>query len=221
MWILEPPEIRTLEPMKYLLLLSLTVMLSACMSTMTVYRPGTASTNGEKGSTKKSTAHKALAFSGDITGRFKLRATPTVVEMETFDVPPDAPMGQRLVTDKKGNVVGVETFPVVAGYSNSKATDALFGGINKVIRAGSNFIGTVFTGLAGWEAAKGLTEVGVASVNAASRTSVSGSKDAAKVALAKESTKVSLAEIKATPALPAANSTIQAATPATVVPVAP
>lgn len=175
------------------------IFFCSCAS-QTFYRTG----SGAKGETR---AIKSFSNYGNLTGNivYTQEGDSASLEITQPDVE-NYPVARTAVFNKKGEFVGYNELPIVAGVNNAAVTGEVFNGISKGIRSIGSVIGTVLAGLVGIEAAK---QTGAA-------IAAWAPKEGAKAAPA------ATAPVAAPAAeIPAAGSAVTATVPATIVPNVP
>jgi hypothetical protein len=172
------------------------IFFCSCAS-QTFYRTG----QGSKGETR---AIKSFQNYGNLTGNivYTQEGDSASLEINQPDVE-NYPIARTAVFDKKGQFVGYNELPIVAGVNNAAVTGELFNGISKGIRSVGSVIGTVLAGMLGIEAAKQAGAAITAWAPKAATTTTTSTVPAV-VAPAAE--------------IPAAGSAVTATVPATVVP---
>ena len=115
------------------LLILLPLLLCSCAS-QTFYSAGT----NDKGAT---VAVKLFQNYGDLVGNVTVTGTSLTVTQPTESIP----VARIIVMNKKGEYVGINEIPMMAGVYNSRVNDSMWGGASKAIRSISNLAGTIGT----------------------------------------------------------------------------
>lgn len=105
-----------------------------------------------------------------------VRISGNTIEHAWFDPSPNSPRAVITMTDPNTGVTTVQEIPVIASSDPSASTLAFGEAFNRSAHGVSNIAGTVFSGLALYETAKGVTEMGVAQINADKRTDIAATR---------------------------------------------
>lgn len=113
------------------LLIFFPLLLCSCAS-QTFYSAGT----NDKGAT---VAVKSFQNYGDLVGNVVMTGNSLTVTQPTEPIP----VSRIIAFNKKGEYVGVNEVPMMAGVYNSRVNDSMWGGASKAIRSISNLAGTI------------------------------------------------------------------------------
>ena len=114
---------------KFLILIPL--LLCSCAS-QTFYGTGT----NREGAT---VAVKQFQNYGDLVGNVVMTGSSLTVTQPTEPIP----VARMIAVNKKGEYIGVNEIPMMAGVYNSRVNDSMWNGASKAIRSVSNLAGTI------------------------------------------------------------------------------
>lgn len=122
------------------LLIFIPLLLCSCAS-QTFYSTGT----NAKGAT---VAVKSFQNYGDLVGNVVMTGSSLTVTQPTEPIP----VARTIVFNKKGEYMGINEVPMMAGVYNSRVNDSMWNGASKAIRSVSNLAGTIGAAMIGGSA---------------------------------------------------------------------